>query len=331
MVAEERLGESENFVAEQLADVADFLADWGADSDDGELPQLTPPHAHIQQVPCPALPGLAAAKADSEPGAHAQPVQPGSSGFPGFSPHAAGVRGRRDSGVGAWNELEDGLRYRFSEAHQVVEVEHFNGGRSPSAVVILTHGLGDSAHGWVQPALQLCSELPWTRWVLPSAPKMPVTLNGGKLKPAWYDIVELSDRAAEHCDGIEQSHETLLRLAEKELDSLQQQDPAGPDDGARLVLAGFSQGGAMSLYTALRWPSARPPPAGVLCMSGYLPLPDTHEAELSAVGSGTVLKTPMLLCHGDADPVVRPDWSTATFDRCGACMLALTPLQTTNE
>ena len=232
---------------------------------------------------------------------------------------AATASGRRNSGDGDWNELEDGLRYRLSEDPMVgtetVEVEHSNGGRSPSAVVILTHGLGDSARGWAQAALQLCSELPWTRWVLPSAPNKPVTLNGGISMPAWYDIVGLSDRAAEHCDGIQQSHETLLRLVNKELESLQLHDP---EDGSRLVLAGFSQGGAMSLHTALRWPGVLPLPAGVLCMSGYLPLPDTHEAQLPGVSGGRILQTPMLLCHGDADPMVRPEWSTATVDRYGA-------------
>jgi hypothetical protein len=87
MVAEELRGESENVVEEQLDDVADFLADWGADSDDGELPQLAPAPARTQQVPRPASPGLAAAIADPEPGANTQPVQPGSPGFCGFSPH----------------------------------------------------------------------------------------------------------------------------------------------------------------------------------------------------------------------------------------------------
>ena len=139
-----------------------------------------------------------------------------------------------------------------------------------------------------------------------------VTLNGGMPMPAWYDIVGLSNRAAEHCEGIERSHDFLLRLAKTELESPHLQSPAaGSDDGARLVLAGFSQGGAMSLYTALRWPDARPMPAGGLCMSGYLPLPDAPQ--LAAVESRRVLPIPMLLCHGDADPIVRPEWSTATF------------------
>ncbi len=228
----------------------------------------------------------------------------------------ATASGLRDAN--AWNELEGGLRYRLSEdsvsGTETIEVEHANGGCSPSAVVILTHGLGDSARGWAQAALQLCSELPWTRWVLPSAPNISVTLNGGMPMPAWYDIVGLSNRAAEHCEGIERSHDFLLRLAKTELESPHLQSPAaGSDDGARLVLAGFSQGGAMSLYTALRWPDARPMPAGVLCMSGYLPLPDAPQ--LAAVESGRVLPIPMLLCHGDADPMVRPEWSTATFEK----------------
>jgi predicted esterase len=207
---------------------------------------------------------------------------------------------------------------------ETIEIEHAaayaNGGTGPSAAVILTHGLGDSARGWASAALQLCSELPWTRWVLPSAPNSPVTLNGGMSMPSWYDIAGLTDRAAETCTGIEKSHDTMLRLAAAELEALQETAPGGGPP--RLVMAGFSQGGAMSLYTALRWPeadAALPPPAGVLCMSGYLPLPFTATEDLSGLSALRGLPSqpglPVLLCHGDADPMVRPEWSTATSEK----------------
>lgn len=262
-----------------------------------------------------------------------------------------------------WHDLEDGLRYRLGadpvSGTETIEIEHAaayaNGGTGPSAAVILTHGLGDSARGWASAALQLCTELPWTRWVLPSAPNSPVTLNGGMSMPSWYDIAGLTDRAAETCGGIEDSHATMLRLAGAELEALcdftsisppvpshltpfnstltlyysfcsifssllrhvtHRQETAPGTATPRLVMAGFSQGGAMSLYTALRWPeadAALPPPAGVLCMSGYLPLPFTSAEDLS--GLDALRDLPVLLCHGDADPMVRPEWSSATYEK----------------
>ena len=207
---------------------------------------------------------------------------------------AARARPLSSSAAGPWQQLDDGLRYRLSEdavsGTETIEIEH--GAVSPTASVILTHGLGDSARGWAGAALQLAEGLPWTRWVLPTAPTQPVTLNGGMSMPSWYDIEGLSDRASETCEGIDRAQETLERLAQAELEEL------GDANAGRLVLAGFSQGGALSLHTALRW-EGEPLPAGVLCMSGYLPCPG------SAPEQSTVRETPMLICHGDADPMVR--------------------------
>lgn len=168
-----------------------------------------------------------------------------------------------------------------------------------SATVVVTHGLGDSAFGWVDPVVSVYAPaLPWAKFILPTAPEAPVTVNGGMRMNSWYDITALGpdadDRDTQECVGIKESRETLLALVKAEID-------AGiPAD--RIVLAGFSQGGALSLYTGLTYPDKL---AGVLVKSGYLPRKDELEGKLSDGAKDT----PMLILHGEADPLVEPRWS----------------------
>jgi len=122
-----------------------------------------------------------------------------------------------------------------------------------------------------------------------------VTLNFGMAMPSWYDIIGLDERSNESCEGIDDTVETILGLIQDEVN-------AGIDYG-RIVLSGFSQGGAVALHTGMR--SARPGGggeglglAGICVMSGYLPLASSFEA---ARGSE---RTPILHCHGTADQVV---------------------------
>ncbi|CAE7180444.1 Lypla1, partial [Symbiodinium pilosum] len=133
-----------------------------------------------------------------------------------------------------------------------------------SSAVILLHGLGDTAHGWAGGASVLLNMLPNTRFVLPTAPVQPVTLNGGLPMPSWYDIAGLEDRADENCEGLEESCATVEAL-------IQEQKSHGiPLE--KIVVAGFSQGGALSLYTGL---SRTYRLGGLVCMSGYLPFART--------------------------------------------------------
>lgn len=158
--------------------------------------------------------------------------------------------------------------------------------------VIWLHGLGADGHDF-EPLLRqwgLAEELA-VRFVLPHAPIQPVTLNGGMRMRAWYDIYDLRFDSAEVEDtaGIERAQRLLLDLIERER-------RRGVDTG-NILLAGFSQGGALVLYTALRYPQ---PLAGVLALSAYLPAPGRLAAEKRA--------DPGQLCvrmdHGLQDQVV---------------------------
>eukprot|EP01051_Picozoa_sp_SAG22_P019154 SAG22_NODE_3443_length_1708_cov_1.364201_2_plen_241_part_01 len=200
--------------------------------------------------------------------------------------------------------MREGMRYRLSTDPKTnTETIEIEGGAAggPTASVVFGHGLGDSARGWASGCMQLCAELPWTRWVLPSAPAQPVTLNGGASMPSWYDLHGLGDRAAEPCEGIDESSRTVSALVAAEAARYTDAPP-------RVVLGGFSQGGALALHTAV---NGGGPYAGVLCMSGYLPKPAAATLEHPDVRA----KLPVLLCHGEADEMVRPEWASATAAR----------------
>lgn len=166
-----------------------------------------------------------------------------------------------------------------------------------TGTVILSHGLGDTADGWSDAALEMSRHLPHIKWILPTAPVNPVTLNGGMRMTSWYDIESLSkSRELQECKGIEESTETVQKLIRNENQN--------GIDSSRIVLAGFSQGGAMSLWTGLQLPPAFASRlAGILVMSGYLP--KGHAFKMSEHGRNT----PVLHCHGTADPLVLPDFA----------------------
>ena len=178
-----------------------------------------------------------------------------------------------------------------------------NATQKHTASIILTHGLGDTADGWADAAVELSKRLPHVRWILPTAPSNPVSLNGGMRMPSWYNIENLSkSRSQQECQGIDESTSTLHKLIEKE--------KAQGIDYSRIVLAGFSQGGAMSLWTGLQFPDSHTSRlAGIVCLSGYLP--KEHAFVLSSHGKNT----PVLHCHGTADPLVLPSFAQDTHKR----------------
>mmetsp|Transcript_115151 Transcript_115151/g.229348 ORF Transcript_115151/g.229348 Transcript_115151/m.229348 type:complete len:244 (+) Transcript_115151:2-733(+) len=169
-----------------------------------------------------------------------------------------------------------------------------------SASVIFGHGLGDTPQGWLWQCQAWARELPWVRFVLPAAPVRPVTLNGGLPMPAWYDIYGLDNRLQEPATGAEESGALWTGLLEAEARAV--------GSPGRVVLAGFSQGGAMALFTALHL-NRLPQLAGVLCMSGYLP-------NTAALASGSVpqkkCEVPVLLCHGQLDGMVKLEMARNT-------------------
>jgi phospholipase/carboxylesterase len=137
------------------------------------------------------------------------------------------------------------------------------------ASIVLMHGLGADGHDFesLVPELRLPAS-PSVRWVFPHAPVRPVTINGGHRMRAWYDIAGLDRRALEDDAGIRQSAEAIGELVRRE-----QGRGIAAD---RIVLAGFSQGGAMALFTALRWPERL---GGVVALSCYMPVGGTLPAE----------------------------------------------------
>ena len=173
-------------------------------------------------------------------------------------------------------------------------------GESPKSTIIILHGLGASATDFVPVARELdLRALGDVRFVFPFAPEQPVTINGGMSMPAWYDILG--------ADLVRREDEPSLRASGVALQALIDREITKGVPASRIVLGGFSQGCAMTLLTGLRAPQRL---AGLLGMSGYLPLAATTAAERSEANRGV----PVFLGHGRMDPVVPYTRGTATRD-----------------
>lgn len=161
---------------------------------------------------------------------------------------------------------------------------------NPSASVIWLHGLGADGNDFVPIVKELALPKQWAiRFVFPHAPTRPVTINGGMVLRAWYDIfsADLSERSDE--EGIRSSQALLEGLIARERSRGQA--------SSRIVLAGFSQGGVIALQTALRYPERL---AGVIALSTYLAMPHQLTQEASAANQ----KLPIFMGHGRADLVI---------------------------
>jgi len=173
-------------------------------------------------------------------------------------------------------------------------------GPSPQASVIILHGLGASGDDFVPVCEQMdLRAVGDVRYVLPHAPMRPVTLNNGLVMPAWYDIAALSGPAREDEAGLRASQAIVESLIAREV----QRGVAS----ARIVLGGFSQGCAMALLTGLR---QRDKLAGIVGLSGYLPLADKTAAERNAANQDT----PIFLAHGRFDPMIALPRAIASRD-----------------
>ena len=160
----------------------------------------------------------------------------------------------------------------------------------PTASVIMLHGLGANGHdlAGVVPEMNLQGCQP-IRFIFPHAPSIPVTVNGGYVMPAWYDITGTDLVSRQDAQGIHQSELAITALVANEV-----KRGIAPD---HIVLAGFSQGAAMALHTGLRLPFAI---AGVIALSGYLLLADRFAIERSSANA----HTPVFMGHGLNDTVV---------------------------
>ncbi len=175
---------------------------------------------------------------------------------------------------------------------------------NPSASIIILHGLGADGNDFVPIAQELdLKSIGAVRFVFPHGPTRPVTINGGYVMRAWYDIFgsELGP------GGVKREDEAGLRASQLLVDRLIANERARGVAANRIVLAGFSQGCAMTLMAGLRYPERL---AGLLGMSGYLPLAAATAAERSAANAGV----PIFQAHGRADPVIAVDRATASRD-----------------
>jgi phospholipase/carboxylesterase len=159
----------------------------------------------------------------------------------------------------------------------------------PRSAVVWLHGLGANGHDFepIVPHLGLDAAL-GTRFVFPHAPSRPVTINGGMVMPAWYDIADLDPRRPQDEEGILASSTAAARLLERE-------ESRGVPS-SRIVLAGFSQGGAVAIHAGLRYPR---PLAGLLLLSTYLVGEGVGGAPAPANAA-----VPVWQGHGEFDPMV---------------------------
>ena len=179
----------------------------------------------------------------------------------------------------------------------IIEAES---GPDPTAPILILHGLGADGNDFVPIAgeLQLDAVGP-VRFIFPHAPEMPVSINNGMRMRAWYDILGFEEDAPQDEAGLRRSQQMIEALLKREKE---RGIPAH-----RIVLGGFSQGCAIALLAGLRHPERL---AGIMALSGYLPLADRTAAERSSASR----QTPIFLAHGTHDEVVTLERAEASRD-----------------
>lgn len=172
---------------------------------------------------------------------------------------------------------------------------------APRTSVIWMHGLGADGHDFapVVPELNLPATMP-VRFVFPHAPMQPVTINGGAIMRAWYDIRD------DH--GVRREDPAGVRASQKRIETLIEHDKARGIAAARIVLAGFSQGGAIALHTGLRHSERL---AGIIALSCFLPVADTVPAEASPANRDV----PIFMAHGIHDGMIPVTRARRSRDR----------------
>ena len=168
---------------------------------------------------------------------------------------------------------------------------------APTVAIIWLHGLGADGHDFepIVPELGLPKSTA-VRFIFPHAPVRPVTINGGARMRAWYDVT---------ADG--QQDAGGVRASQAHVEAFIARERTRGIAAGAIVLAGFSQGGAMALQTGLRHPERL---AGILALSAYLPLPDTLAQEASAANRDL----PIFMAHGTQDPVIPLSWAKRSRD-----------------
>jgi phospholipase/carboxylesterase len=171
---------------------------------------------------------------------------------------------------------------------------------NPEIAIIWMHGLGADGNDFVPMVRELdLAGLPGIRFIFPHAKTMPVTINNGYVMRSWYDITGLEAGRREDEGG--------LRASQKEIEALIEREKARGIPASRILLAGFSQGCAMAIQTGLRHPETL---AGLLCLSGYVPLSDKLGTERTEAGKAM----PIFMAHGRYDNVVPFNRAEASRD-----------------
>ena len=180
---------------------------------------------------------------------------------------------------------------------QTLETLEISGTATTDSSVIWLHGLGADGHDFEPIAHEL--NLPNTRFILPHAAYRPVTINNGYVMRAWYDLFDLGSSGKQDEEGI--------RQAQLQIEALITQEQAHGIAPGRIVLAGFSQGGAIALHTALRYPLRL---AGLIALSTYLPL----KSKLAQEAHEANRQLPIFMAHGSFDEVISPGGCKASLD-----------------
>jgi len=172
--------------------------------------------------------------------------------------------------------------------------------RAPvGGAVIWLHGLGADGYDFEPIVPELAVDSIGLRFVLPHAPVRPVTINGGVPMRAWFDVISLDRESTQDEQGIRDAEQQIRALIRRE------NERGVPTE--RILLAGFSQGGAIALHTGLRYPERL---AGLIGLSTYLPMHRTLETEAHQANGGT----PVFMAHGSLDPLLPSALGEATRD-----------------
>jgi phospholipase/carboxylesterase len=179
----------------------------------------------------------------------------------------------------------------------VLETIEIETARDPRASIIWMHGLGADGNDFVPLADEIALPIA-VRYIFPHAPMMPVSINGGYVMRAWYDILDAA---------IRREDETGVRASQQSVEALLAREKSRGIGASRIVLAGFSQGGAIALQTGLRHGERL---AGVMALSTYVPLADQLAAEASQANRAV----PIFMAHGTADPMIAYSRAEASRD-----------------
>jgi predicted esterase len=177
-----------------------------------------------------------------------------------------------------------------SSRELILECQILNAIKKHKGTVIWMHGLGDSSEGWESDMRYLQKSAPHIKFILPTAPSVPVSLSGGMRMPAWHDVKRLDKIMDEDFEGLDRSISAIKNIIDDECKS-------GEISSDKVIVGGFSQGAAMSLMVGYTYPSKL---GGVAVFSGYMPRYERFGQFLSEKNKNT----PAYIGHGTADNVV---------------------------